>query len=247
MAKPDYVALSFPPPPPDRPYVVVNMVMSADGKVVLGDTEQGIGSTVDQRLMRELRVHADVVLNGAETLRKSGTSSRLGGFEELELVRKQRGKSRFAIAATLSSSGDLPLDKPFFVARDFDAIVYLGEETPTERRSAIEATGRSIAVLPREDRILAMLRHMRHDLGANLLLLEGGPSLNAEFFAVGAIDELFFSVGALIIGGKDAKTPVEGPGFAGSKPPRLQLVSATPNEETNEVYLRYRVLHESRP
>ena len=37
MAKPDYVALTFPSPPPGRPYVVVNMVMSADGKVVLGE------------------------------------------------------------------------------------------------------------------------------------------------------------------------------------------------------------------
>ena len=28
--KPDYTALTFPDPPPDRPYVIVNMVSSVD-------------------------------------------------------------------------------------------------------------------------------------------------------------------------------------------------------------------------
>ena len=76
--KPDYTALSFPPPPADRPTVILNMVSSADGRAVIEGTERGLGSPTDQRLMRELRVHADVVLNGAGTLRASGTSSRTG-------------------------------------------------------------------------------------------------------------------------------------------------------------------------
>ena len=247
MGKPDYTSLSLPAAPANRPYVLLNMVMSVDGKVVLGETEEGIGSKVDQRLMRELRVSADIVMNGAETLRKSGTSPRLGGFQELEILRAQRGKLRFPIGAVLSGSGDLPLERLFFTAKEFDAVVYLGKEAPEERRQAIEATGRTVVALPRQDRIPTMLRHMRHDLGAEVLLLEGGPRVNAEFFAVDAIDELFFSVGPLIIGGRDVITPVEGAGFVAEHAPRLALVSATPNEETGEVYLRYRVRHEAPP
>jgi riboflavin biosynthesis pyrimidine reductase len=76
VGKPDYTALEFPPPPADRPYVVTNMVMSLDGSVVVEGTERGLGSAVDQALMRELRVPVDVVMNGAGTLRASGTSSR---------------------------------------------------------------------------------------------------------------------------------------------------------------------------
>ena len=75
----------------------MNMVMSADGKVVIEGTEAGIGSKTDQRLMRELRVNADAVLNGANTLRASGTSSRLGD-EGLEELRIANGKPRFPIA-----------------------------------------------------------------------------------------------------------------------------------------------------
>ena len=66
-------------------------------------TEKGIGSKTDQRLMRELRVHADVVINGAGTLRASGTSSRLGD-PALEQLRVDRGKPPAPIAAVLSAS-----------------------------------------------------------------------------------------------------------------------------------------------
>ena len=108
--KPDYTSLDLPPAPPDRPYVLMNMVMSADGKVVIEGTEAGIGSTTDQRLMRELRTNADIVLNGANTLRASGTSSRLGD-ESLEALRIARGKPRYPIAAVVSRSGALPLER----------------------------------------------------------------------------------------------------------------------------------------
>ncbi len=107
MTKPDYTSLDLPAPPADRPYVFLNMVMSLDGKVVVEGTEQGIGSKVDQRLMRELRVSADIVLNGANTLRASGTSSRLGD-PILEALRVSRGKPKSPVAAVLSADRRSP-------------------------------------------------------------------------------------------------------------------------------------------
>lgn len=241
MAKPDYTALELPPPPPDRPYVLVNMVMSVDGKVVVEGTEQGIGSKIDQRLMRELRVNADVVLNGANTLRASGTSSRLGD-ELLEQVRLSRGKPRYPIAAVLSASGNLPLEKIFFTARDFEAVVYLTRKTPAERRKAVEATGRPVAVLPSRNTMQAMLRHMRTDLGADVLLVEGGPEVNGHLFHAGLVDEMFLTIGPVIVGGRFTKSPVGGEQpFTRKTLPRMDLVWAVPNEATNEVYCRYRV------
>ena len=240
MPKPDYTWLDFPPPPEGRPYVIMNMVMSADGKVVVEGTEQGIGSKVDQRLMRELRVHADVVINGASTLRASGTSSRLGD-EALERLRVSRGKPPKPIAAVISRSGVLPLDRAFFTARDFEAVVYISSVTPEERRRDIEATGRRCVVLPAGDEVGAMLRHMREELGASVLLVEGGPTLNAELWRQGFVDEFFLTLGPVIVGGRETLTAVEGSSaFTRDQLPRLELVSAVPNEETSEIYLRYR-------
>ncbi|HEY8489697.1 MAG TPA: RibD family protein [Dehalococcoidia bacterium] len=239
--KPDYTSLDLPPPPPDRPYVLINMVMSADGKVVIEGTEQGIGSKTDQRLMRELRVNADVVLNGAGTLRASGTSSRLGD-PALEALREERGKPRFPTAAVLSRSGRLPLDRAFFTARDFDAVVYLSTATPEERRQAVAATGRRVEVLPAGEEVPAMLAHLRRELDARVLLVEGGPTLNAELFELGLVDEYFLTLGPVVVAGSETLTAVEGPrAFTRETARRLELLSAVPNPATNEVYLRYRV------
>ncbi|HWO94174.1 MAG TPA: dihydrofolate reductase family protein [Dehalococcoidia bacterium] len=238
--KPDYTLLEFPAPPDARPYVVINMVASLDGRVVIEGTERGLGSKVDQRLMRELRYHADVVMNGANTLRASGTSSRVGDAE-LEERRIAQGKTRHPIAAVITASGSLPLDRSFFTARDFDAIVYLSERTPEDRRRAIEATGRRVQVLRAGEEIHAMLRHMRAELGASLLLVEGGPTLNAELFDLDAVDELFLTLGGLIVGGRDPLTMIrEGRERSAEHVRRMDLVHAVPNRATNEVYLRYR-------
>ena len=239
--KPDYTALDLSPPPPDRPFVIANMVMSADGKSVIGGTERGIGSPVDQRLMRELRVNADVVLNGAGTLRASGTSSRLGD-ERLTAIRVARGKPPTPVAAVLSREGDLPLDRAFFTARDFLAVVYLSERAPAERRAAIAAAGRPVVTLTEGREPAEMLRHMRHELGAQVLLVEGGPTVYAALYALDAIDEAFLTLGPVVVGGADTLTAVAGArAFTREEAKRLRLLSAHPNPQTDEVYLRYRV------
>jgi riboflavin biosynthesis pyrimidine reductase len=239
--KPDYTTLAFPEPPPDRPYVILNMVSSVDGKVTIEGTEQGIGSPIDQRLMRELRVHADVVLNGAGTLRASGTSSRLGD-PGLEALRTAEGKAPAPIAAVLSASGNLPLERAFFTEHDFEAVVYLGAHASAERRAAIEATGRRVYSFPPDGDIRWALRHMRDELGARLVLVEGGPHVNGQLIEADLVDEFFLTIGPVIVSGPGPLTAVES-----ERPPdldtvtRVQLVAAVPNPATNEVYLRYRV------
>tara|TARA_Y100000588_G_scaffold394128_1_gene512999 strand:+ start:476 stop:1129 length:654 start_codon:yes stop_codon:yes gene_type:complete len=215
--------------------------MSADGKSVVDGTEQGIGSELDQRLMRELRVNADVVLNGAGTLRATGTSSRLGD-KALEEIRLDLGKPPLPIAAVISRKGNLPLKKPFFTARDFPAVVYLSAETPEMRHAEIADAGRPVIKLTAGNEFLEMLRHMRQELGANVLLVEGGPTVYAALYELNAVDEAFLTLGPVVVGGADTLTAVTGKrAFTGDQARRLELLSAHPNPETDEVYLRYRI------
>jgi len=239
--RPDYTTLTFPPPSGDRPYVVANMVSAVDGKVTIEGTERGLGSKTDQLLMRELRVHADVVLNGAGTLRASGTSSRLDA-EYLERLRAERGKTPRPVAAVISRSGDLPLDRAFFTSDAFEAVVFLSSAAPAARRAAIAETGRPVVDVPDGEELRAALQHMRRTLRCELLLVEGGPHLNGALLAADALDELFLTLGPVLVAGPDGMTAVENevpPSIDGST--SLDLIHAIPNPETNEVYLRYRV------
>lgn len=70
--------------------------------------ERDLASPIDQRLNRELRVHADVALNNAGTLRASSTSSRLDA-DDLEASVSRAGSREQPVSAVISRSGDLPL------------------------------------------------------------------------------------------------------------------------------------------
>jgi riboflavin biosynthesis pyrimidine reductase len=238
---PAYYLIELPDPPPDRPYVFVNMVMSADGRTVIEGTERGLGSEADQRLMRELRSLADIVINGAGTLRASGSSSRLND-PALEAHREARGRPRVPTAAVITNSADLPLGRAFFTADDFDAIAFVGAEAPDDRVEAIAATGRPVVRLPAEQPLRWMLAYMRHELSARALLVEGGSQTNGALFDGGFVDEFFLTLGPRVVGGKETL-----PAVRSSRPPsldavtELELLSAHPNPETGELYLRYRV------
>lgn len=238
---PGYAQLTFPEAPEDRPYVVVNMVMSGDGKIVIEGTEQGLGSKADQALMGQLRSHADAVLNGGETLRKSG-STPLPRSAEMRALREQRGLSKAPLGVILSRGGDLPLDAEFFTSPEFEGVVFLADSAPEKRRRALEGTRRRVVPVPAGDAVRAMLASLRREFNVRLLLCEGGAQLNGSLFDAGAVDEYFVTVGARIVGGNVVLTPVRGdrrPSFETVRP--LTLLSAVTNSETSEVYLRYRV------
>jgi riboflavin biosynthesis pyrimidine reductase len=57
-----------------------------------------------------------------------------------------------------------------------------------------------------------------------------------------AVDELFVTLGPVLVGGREPRTIVSQtrePALSDTK--RLELLSAHPNEETHELYLRYRI------
>ena len=236
----DYTKLSFADPPTNRPFVAINMVMSADGRTVVDGTERGLGSELDQRLMRELRVHFDVVMNGGATFRASGTSARLND-PGLERWRLERGMSPSPIAAVLTRSGDLPPQRRFFSDRRFEAAIYLSSAAPEEVRRELEARGRPVVVVPNGDEAAAALEHMRSELGALRVLVEGGATLNGELIRLGLVDEYFLTLAPKITGGATAHPAVQWPGSpTASELRQLTLIHAMA-AETGELFLRYRV------
>ncbi len=238
---PAYLGLSFPPPPPDRPYVILNMVSSADGKAAAAGTEAPLSSPVDKLVLQTLRVHADAILNGAGTARATGVNP---GIRDARLRqrRQEMGRPDAPIQCILSASASLAADAPFLRRKAFRLVIFAGEEAPPERLAALSASGREVELLPSGPKLLReLVRRLRHSYGVRLLLLEGGPTLNSGFFHERLIDEFFLTLGPHIAGGRDAPSPVEGEPFGPHSMPGLELMSAYPNEATSEVYLHWRI------
>lgn len=232
-----YLDLAFPAPPRDRPYVVVNMVASIDGKAVIEGTEQGLGSKEDKERMQELRAHVDAVMNGANTLRQSGASSRVRA-RELQEWRREHGKTEHPLGVIVTSKGDFETKGPYFERPGLESVI-LASAMTKKRKAEIEALGPEVYDLPKAGGLASGLRYLRRDKGVELLLCEGGATLNAQLLAIGAVDEWFQTLSPMLVGGRDRLTVLEG-----SRRPPVQVnpVSAITNPDNGEIYLRYRVV-----
>ncbi len=233
----DYTSLGFPAPPPLRPYVILNMILTVDGRTGLPGPRTLAGSATDRRLMRELRSHVDAVLIGGETFRSVAATPRLSPVRARE--REAAVQPRPApLAVVLSASGDLPLDRPFFTSTDFEGIVYLSDGCPAARRAAIEATGRATVTVPGGEGPGFVLRDLRSRLGIRRLLLESGPRLNEALLREQAIDEWFLTISPMVAGSDSAAAIT--PNVRVGDPTEVELLSCRIAEDTGEVFLRYR-------
>lgn len=240
-----YLDLTFPEAPPDRPYVIVNMVGSIDGKAVLDGTEQGLGSAQDKSRMQELRAHADAVMNGAGTMRKSGATSRI---DDPALVRwrREHGKGTdFPLGTLVTSRADFDLTGDYFDGSGVEAVIFASAIDPARARE-IEALGPRVVPIPSDGSGMQhALRYLYRERGIRLLLVEGGPTLNDELLRQGLIDEFYLTLGATLVGGRDTLTILAGPEpYSRATVPRAELLSVIANDKTDELYLRYR-LHQS--
>src|SRR4051794_24060830 len=151
----DDLRADLPEPPEGRPYVLLNMVTSVDGKAALHGGATGLGSALDHRLMRALRAAVDAVMNGAATLRAERVDPRVGA--ERKAQRVARGQTPEPLAVLLSGSGDLPLDRRYFAHPEVPRVVLLGTAAPAEHRTALAKRARVIvAPTPQPDPMWAL-------------------------------------------------------------------------------------------
>ena len=219
-----------PAPPAGRPGVAVNMVTSIDGRAQLGGTAEGLGSRADRALMRLYRSAFDAVLSGAGTLRDTGIWLRVG--DELAARRVAQGRSANPIGVVVAGSSPIPTDAEWFDG-DEARILVIGSENPMGE--ALPGTDVLRAPDPRPSPRWVLERLFER--GVASVLLEGGPHLNASFVAERLVDEVYWTIGAHLIG-SDA-LPMVAP-FAGedAEPWRGRLVSVMRHDD--ELMLRYR-------
>jgi riboflavin-specific deaminase-like protein len=211
---------------PDRPYLAINMVATADGRAALDGSAVGIGSPADKHLMRELRAEADVVLHGAGTVRADPLSARVP--PDLVPQRIASGLSPQPLGAIVTRSGNLPAHHPYYESAT--VIYVLSDNKVPVHESTVEVCH------------LATVEDLVRDLGrrgAKRILCEGGPTLNAALFEAQLIDEIFLTIAPKLVAGDDPLTIVKGPRFAAT----IQLELKSLVELEGELFLHYRVMY----
>ena len=194
---------------------------------------EGLGSRADRRLMRLYRAAFDAVGSGVGTLRATGVWLRVGN--DLAARRAADGLPPNPLGVVIAGSQPVPTDARWFTG-DEPRILVVGAGNPmTEVPSGTELL-RSPDDRPDPHWVLARLA----ERGIRSLLLEGGPHLNASFLARDLIDEVYWTIGAHLLG-TDALpmiAPIEGGSPFAERPRAGQLASVLRHE--NELFLRYR-------
>lgn len=219
--------------PPGRPLVAMNMVTSIDGRAQLAGSAEGLGSRADRRLMQLYRAAFDAVGSGVGTLRQVGLWLRLGR----ELSERRRAAGRTPQPLGVLIAGGEPIDPTLgWFGGDEPRIVIVGADNPT--RSLPAGTELLRAPGPRPDPGWVLARLAERGIGS--LLLEGGPHVNAAFVAERLIDEVYWTIGAHLLG-TDALpmvAPIPGGSPFATEPWRGRLVGVL--RHGDELFLRYR-------
>lgn len=235
--------------PDDRPYLVLNMVSTVDGKVVLDGRSRGIGDEADRRLFHHLRTQVDAVMMGAGTLR----TERYGRLVRDPALRQKREREGLApdplaivVSGRLALTPELPLLQAaeqrvvVLTAAATDELVGCAAEVRYLRQSGPAGPGaRPVRAEGAQLELTPLLRRLRAEEGVRSILCEGGPTLNAALLGEGLVDELFLSLAPKLAGGSHPLTAVAGAPLP--EPAQMELVSALHGHSS--LFLRYRVLH----
>jgi riboflavin-specific deaminase-like protein len=217
--------------PPERPYIALNMVSTADGKAAVEGRTRAISSETDRAIFHNLRTQADAVMAGAGTVR----SERYGPIvktEELRAKREREGLDPHPLAVIVSGSLQLPVDVPLF--QDPDSRVVILTHSPAELEGAraqvsyLRSEGGTFDLRP-------LMERLRSEHGVRSVLCEGGPAILGDLVRAGLVDELHVVIAPLLAAGEDPLTIVTGPQF--EPPAGLRLLSV--HESGGYLFLRY--------
>lgn len=216
--------------PAGRPYLVLNMVTTLDGKAVVEGTTRELGGEADRQLFHGLRTQADAVLVGAGTVRVE-RYGKVVKSEELRARRVEEGLDPVPLTVIVSGRLDLPPDLPLLQDPEARVVIATGAD------HELEGVRAQVEYLRTGDDLPLLLAKLREDHGIRSVLCEGGPTLNSFLFAAGLVDELFLSVSAQVVGGAHALTIVAGRELP--NPAGAELISLL--EGDGELFSRWRI------
>jgi riboflavin-specific deaminase-like protein len=223
--------------PVNRPYLVLNMIATADGKATIAGRTRGLSSPADRALFHSLRAAVDCVMVGAGTAR----TERYGRLVRDSAVRRRRARSGLVpdpLACVVSGRLALPQDLPILQDKDSRVLVF------TASAASVEAPKASVEYL-RSDSPKLPLQYLTHELrsvfGVRCVLCEGGPTLNSHLLASGLVDELFLTVSPKVLGGGDVPTIVTGTEL--EAPMEMELVSVL--TDGSDLFVRYKAKHDA--
>ena len=207
-----------------RPFVFINVAMTADGKIDTFERKgSAISSLLDKERVDQLRASADAIMVGGRTLIDEDPKLTVKS-EALRAERVARGLPPNPVKAGVVTEAKLKADSQFLNEGPADIVIFTTRRTSKKYLSLLKARHVDVYVDNAEkvdlQRALATLK----DLGIDRLMVEGGSTLNYELLRLGLVDEMMVYVAPMIFGGETAPTMAGGSGLKRSAAIPLKLI-----------------------
>ena len=202
-----------------RPHVVFKAAMTLDGKVATGTGDsQWISGEYSRARAHRWRAEADAVAVGIGTALADNP----------QLTARVEGVGSQPRRVIFDSEARLPLTSQ--LVRGAGAVpvtVIISRAASRGQTSALEAAGVDVVRATggtEPDRVRSALDDLGSS-GVQSLLVEGGPHLAGAFLDAGEVDEIRLFVAPLVLGGRNARVPVEGRGVEAVEAARRALTT----------------------
>ena len=208
----------------NRPYVFINVAMTADGKI---DTFERKGAAIsserDKERVDKLRAESDAVMVGGKTLLDEDPKLTVKS-EVLRADRVARGLSPNPVKVGIATQAQIKPDSAFLNIGPAGIVIFTTRQTSKAQVSFLESRGVKVFVDDTERVNLPNALATLKKLGINRLMVEGGATLNFELLNLQLVDEVTAYVAPMIFGGETAPTMVAGSGLRRSEAIPLKLI-----------------------
>ncbi len=214
-------------------YVILNAAMSVDGKISTKNNDSSISSRVDLIRVHKLRSSVDGIMIGISTVLMDNP---------ILNVRFPTRSTKNPTRIIIDSKARIPLDSKIIrSSKKIQTIIATTQRASPRKIKQIQNKGAQVIVTGNGKVNMKKLFQMLEKMALKKILIEGGGEINWSVLKLGIINELIVTISPVVVGGRDAKTLVEGVGFENiSNGIKLKL-SNTIIQNGNEIVLFYKL------
>jgi len=195
-----------------RPSVVVNVAMSADGKLSTRERRQvKISGARDFARVDRLKADCDAVMVGIGTVLADDPSLTVKN-PAYKLERQNSGKPEHPVRVVIDSMARISLDASVLTKGEGLRVVAVSKRADPSKIETLQKKAKVIVAGDNEVDLVRVLDELG-TIGIRRIMLEGGGTLIAGMIRADLVDEIYTFIGNIIIGGKDAPTLADGPGW----------------------------------
>ena len=187
----------------NRPYVIINCAMSADGKIASSVGRQlRISNEEDMRRVYNLRNEFDAVLVGVNTIQADNPKLTV----KEEYVQNPKNPIRVILDThCITKENALSVDE------QAKTLIITNGKCDKNYKSNVEVVQCGVDYEGFID--LNQMLDILYNRGIKKVMVEGGSTVIWNFLKLGLVDDLFVFIGPMIIGGKYTPSMADGEGI----------------------------------